>query len=141
MNVVNLCFYAEGYYSGQTYEENVLISEEFYEKIKDSISEMEVYIDELDGKHSEILGEIDIQPCDEKDIPKWYTNTKSDGEKFRERLYYLCEDLGLDLNSDEEEVNKYIETLDYNIDVTVSVKKSDKDKLIKFVEGLKNHES
>ncbi len=138
MNVVNLCFYAEGYYSGQTYEENVIISEELYEKIKDRVSEMEVYIDELDGKHSEVLGEIDIQPCNEKDIPEWYTNASNDGEKFRERLYYICEDLGLDLNSDEENVDEYIETLDYNIDVTVSIKKSDKDKLLKFVENLKN---
>ena len=37
MNLVNLNFYAEGYYSGQTYEENILITEDFYNKIKDKV--------------------------------------------------------------------------------------------------------
>lgn len=141
MNVVNLCFYAVGYYSGQTYEENVLISEEFYKKIEDRVSQMKIYISELDGKHSEVLGEIDVQPCDEKDIPEWYTNPDNDGESFREELYYLCEELGLDLSLDEENVDKYIKTLDHNINVTVSIKKSDKNRLLKFVESLKNYES
>lgn len=88
MNVVNLCFSAEGYYSGQVYEENVTISEEFYEKIKDKVSEMEVYISELDGKHSEVLGEIDVQPCEEKDIPEWYTETGMMG-KNSERIFII----------------------------------------------------
>ena len=35
MDIVNLNFYAEGYYSGSTYEENITVSKEFYEKIKD----------------------------------------------------------------------------------------------------------
>ena len=34
MDIVNLNFYAEGYYSGSTYEENITVSKEFYKKLK-----------------------------------------------------------------------------------------------------------
>ena len=138
MNVVNLCFSAEGYYSGQIYEENVTISEESYEKIKDKVDSMEVYISEsVDGKHSEVLGEIDIQKCEEKDIPEWWAESKCDGETFREQLYRICDDLDLDLNADEIKVADYIESLDYQVEVTVTVKKSNKYKLIAYADGLK----
>ena len=139
MNVVNLCFSAEGYYSGQVYEENVTISEESYEKIKDKVDSMEVYISEsdVDGKHSEVLGEIDIQKCEEKDISEWLTETKCDGETFREHLYYICDELGFDLNDDEITVEDYIKSLDYQVEVTVMVKKSNKDKLIAYADSLK----
>ena len=137
MNVVNLCFSAEGYYSGQIYEENVTISEELYEKIKDKVVSMDVYIYGLDGKHSEVLGEIDVQPCEEKDIPKWWAESKCDGETFREQLYRICDDLNLDLNADEITVEDYIKSLDYQVEVTVMVKKSNKDKLIAYADSLK----
>ena len=136
MNVVNLCFYAEGYYSGQTYEENVLISEELFEKIKDKVSDMKVSVADLDGKYSEVLGKIEAQACDESKITDWYGSSDSDGEKFRENLYYLCEYLGLDLSEDENRVNKFIASIDYKVDVTVSVRKSKKAELLKFVETL-----
>ena len=108
MNVVNLCFYAEGYYSGQEYEENITISEEMYENIKHEIDDMQVYISSLDGKHSEVLGDIDIQPCEENNIKDWYLETKNDGESFWERLQKVCKAKGLDILKDVEEVKNYI---------------------------------
>ena len=137
MNVVNLCFYATGYYSGQEYEENVTISEEMYEKIKDEIDNMEVYIPDLDGKHSEILGEIDIQPCEESEIADWYSETRNDGESFWERLQEVCQNKGLNIVQDVEEVEKFIQSLDFNVEITLSVRKSKIDELITFVKSLK----
>ena len=137
MNVVNLCFYAEGYYSGQEYEENVTISEEMYEKIKDEIDNMKVYIYELDGKHSEVLGEIDIQPCEESEIADWYSETRNDGESFWERLQEVCQDKGLDIVKDVEEVEKFINSLDFCVEVTLRIRKSKVDELKAFAETLK----
>ena len=137
MNVVNLCFYATGYYSGQEYEENVTISEEMYEKIKDEIGNMEVYIPDLDGKYSEMLGEIDIQPCEESGIADWYSETKNDGESFWERLQEVCQDKGLDIVKDVVEVEKFIKSLDFCVEVTLSVRKSKLDELKAFAETLK----
>lgn len=136
MNVVNLCFYAEGYYSGQEYEENVTISEEMYENIKHEIADMQVYIPDLDGKHSEVCGDIDIQPCEESEIEDWYSETKNDGESFWERLQEVCQEKGLDIVKDVEEVEKYIKGLDFNVEVTLSVRKSKVDELKAFAEKL-----
>ena len=137
MNVVNLCFYATGYYSGQEYEENVTISEEMYEKIKDEIDNMKVYISDLDGKHSEILGEIDIQPCEENEIADWYSDTKNDGDSFWEELQEVCKSKGLDIVKDVEEVENFIKLLDFCIEVTLSVRKSKVDELKAFADTLK----
>ena len=137
MNVVNLCFYAEGYYSGQEYEESVTISEEMYEKIKDEIDNMKVYIYELDGKHSEGLGEIDIQPCEESEIADWYSDTKNDGDSFWNKLQEVCKSKGLDIVKDVEEVEKFINSLDFCVEVTLSVRKSKVDELKEFAETLK----
>ena len=82
MDIVNLCFYAEGYYSGSTYEENITVSKEFYEKIKDKVEEMEVCVYELDGKHSTTYGNIEVQSCNEEDIIDWWEETKNDGSFF-----------------------------------------------------------
>lgn len=137
MNVVNLCFYATGYYSGQEYEENVTISEEMFEKIKDEIGNMEVYIPDLDGKHSEVLGEIDIQPCEESEIADWYSETRNDGESFWERLQEVCHDKGLDIVKDVEEVEKFIKSLDFYVEVTLNIRKSKVDELKAFADTLK----
>lgn len=130
-------FYAIGYYSGQEYEENVTISEEMYDKIKGEIDNMEVYIPDLDGKYSEVLGTINIQPCEENEIEDWYSETRNDGESFWERLQEVCQDKGLDIVKDVQEVEKFIESLDFCIEVTLSVRKSKVDKLKAFVKTLK----
>lgn len=137
MNVVNLCFYAEGYYSGQEYEENVTISEEMYEKIEHEIADMKVYVPELDGKYSEILGEIDVQFCEESKIADWCSCVKNDGELFWDKLKEICQYKGLDIVNDIEEVDKFINSLDFCVDVTLSVKKSKVDELKAFAESLK----
>ena len=137
MNVVNLCFYATGTYSGQEYEENVTISEGMYEKIKDEIDNMKVYIPELDGKYSEVLGEIEVQPCEEAEIADWYSDTKNDGDSFWKELQKICQSKGLDVVKDVEEVEKFIQSLDFNVEITLSVRKSKIDELITFVKSLK----
>lgn len=39
MDIVKLNVYAEAYYSGATYEEDVVISRNLYEKIKEELNE------------------------------------------------------------------------------------------------------
>lgn len=139
MDIVNLCFYAEGYYSGSTYEENVTVSKEFYEKIKDKVEEMEVCIYELDGKYSETYGYIDIQPCKEEDIINWYRETENDGNVFYSELSWTCSCyFNLDLDKEIKKVQEYIDSLDTHVEIEVRVKKSQKDKLMDFVRKLDN---
>ena len=39
MELVNVSLFAEGYYSGETYEENIWIKKSSYEKLKDDFPE------------------------------------------------------------------------------------------------------
>lgn len=139
MDIVNLCFYAEGYYSGSTYEENITVSKEFYEKIKDKVEEMKVCVYELDGKHSTTYGNIEVQSCNEEDIIDWWEETKNDGSFFYSELSWICQCyFNLDLDKEIKEVKEYIDSLDTYVEVEVRVKKSQKDKLMDFVETLNN---
>lgn len=139
MDVVNLCFYAEGYYSGSTYEENITVSKEFYDKIKDKVEEMEVCVYELDGKHSTTYGNIEIQSYNEEDIIDWWEETENDGSVFYSELSWTCSCyFNLDLDKEIKEVKEYIDSLDTYVEVEVRVKKSQKDKLMDFVETLNN---
>lgn len=139
MDIVNLCFYAEGYYSGSTYEENVTVSKEFYEKIKDKVEEMEVCIYELDGKYSETYGNIEIQSYNEEDIIDWWEETENDGNVFYSELSWICQCyFNLDLDKEIKEVEEYIDSLDTYVEIEVRVKKSQMDKLVEFMHKLDN---
>lgn len=138
MDVVNLCFYAEGYYSGSTYEENITVSKEFYEKIKDKVEEMEVCVYELDGKHSTTYGNIEIQSYNEEDIIDWWEETENDGSVFYDELSWICGYLNLDLDKEIKEVEEYIDSLDTYEKIEIRVKKSQMDKLVEFMHKLDN---
>ena len=139
MDIVNLCFYAEGYYSGSTYEENITVSKEFYEKIKDKVEEMEVCVYELDGKHSTTYGNIEVQSCNEEDIIDWWEETKNDGSFFYSELSWICQCyFNLDLDKEIKEVEEYIDSLDTYVEIEVRVKKSQMDKLVEFMHKLDN---
>ena len=139
MDIINLCFYAEGYYSGSTYEENITVSKEFYEKIREKVEEMEVCVYELDGKHSTTYGNIEVQSCNEEDIIDWWEETKNDGSFFYSELSWICQCyFNLDLDKEIKEVEEYIDSLDTYVEIEVRVKKSQMDKLVEFMHKLDN---
>lgn len=139
MDIVNLNFYAEGYYSGSTYEENITISKEFYEKIKDKLEEMEVCVYELDGKHSTTYGNIEVQSCNEENIIDWWEETENDGSFFYNELSWICKCyFNLDLDKEIKEVEEYIDSLGTYEKIEIRVKKSQMDKLVEFMHKLDN---
>jgi len=58
MNLTNVSIYAEGHYSESTHAEDVFIKTESYNRFKEQIDGIEIYIGGLDGKHSEC--EVDL---------------------------------------------------------------------------------
>lgn len=138
MNIVNLCCYGEAYYSGSTYEENIAINEEFYEKIKSIFTnDYKIYLGELDGKHSEVMGTIDIQYFDENEIADaGFDKDDNDGDSFYWNLKDRVDELGFDLDEEIKKVKDYINSLDMMVDVMVRVKKSDKSKIINYALSL-----
>lgn len=136
MNLVLIQASAEGYYSENTYEEGIFITEESYEKIKDV--EIGVCICELDGKHSEVEADIVITKYTEEELLGTDIEIDSDGESLYYPLEEIFENYGLDLDQEVRYVKEYLNTLDTYITLEVIVKKSQIGKVREFVKNLQN---
>lgn len=137
MELVNVCLSAEGYYSGSTYEDNIWIKKSSYEKLRD-IFPTKIGCGELDGKFSEVMGNVEIQD-------DWHTDeeyskagdAKHDGDYLEWELEELYKENNLDWNSEQKEIKEYFNNLDVWEEVTVSIPSSKKSELMKFVKTLK----
>ena len=132
MNLVNINVYGEGYYSGSSYEESIFLLEEDYKELGKDLDGIEVYLGELDGKHSEVYGEVYVEIITEEMQKTYNFNKNNDGEE----LYDLIEELSPNSKNMVERAKKYIETLDSLIDITFTVKKSQVGKIREVVSEL-----
>jgi len=135
MNIIEINATAEGYYSGNTYEENIYISKDFYETIKDDVENLSFYIDELDGKHSGCEVTICIFEYTEEQLLNMEIC-----DHGNDRLYdYILEFENIDeemFEADIKKVGDYLDSLDAITNLTVKVKKSNIEKVLKFCENL-----
>ena len=129
MNLVNINVYGEGYYSGSSYEESIFLLEEDYKELGKDLDGIEVYLGELDGKHSEVYGEVYVEIITEEMQKTYNFNKNNDGEE----LYDLIEELSPNSKNMIERAKKYIETLDSLVDITFTVKKSQVEKIKEVV--------
>ena len=137
MNIVNLCCYGEGNYSGASYEENIAISKDTYEQIKPNIDSLEVCLGELDGKHSCVYGEVEAQPFTEEEIADaGFDETHDDGDEMYWQLKEVFESHEMNLDNEIKLVKDYIKSLDLVVDVTVRVKSSNAEKIREFATSL-----
>lgn len=137
MELVNVCLFAEGCYSGRTYEDNIWIKKSSYEKLRD-IFPTEISCGELDGKHSDVMGEVEIQ--DDWQTDEEYAkagDAEHDGNHLECELEDLYEDNNLDWDLEQKEIKEYFDNLDVWEEVTVTIPSSKKTKLMEFVETLK----
>lgn len=136
MELVNVCLYGEGYYSGATYEDNIWIKKSSYEKLEDIFPEEE-YCGELDGKHSETMGDISIQDY-------WKTDEQfaklgmgeCDGDYLECGLKDLYGSNNLDWEAEQKEIKEYFDGLDVWEDVTVKIPVSKEAEFYNFVKEL-----
>ena len=138
MKLVKVCLYAEGYYSEATYEDNIWIKKSTYEKLKDKFP-LKIACGELDGKHSDVYGDVEIQ--DEWETDEDYAKAgiaECDGEILEDELKELYEDNGFDWNKEQKKIKKYFDGLDVWEEVTINIPASKKAELMDFVETLKN---
>ena len=136
MELVNVNLYAEGYYSGATYEDNIWIKESSYEKLRD-IFPTEISCGELDGKHSEVMGEVKIQN-------NWHTDedfakagrSEGDGDCLELELIDFYNEHGLDWDAEQDEIDEYFDGLDIWKDVTIALPESKIPALRKYADCL-----
>lgn len=137
MELVKIGAYAEGYYSGQSYEEDIFITKESYEKFKEDIDSIEIYIYELDGKHSEVEADLEIEELTEEDLLTLDLDKMNDGEDLYYKLKRIFENNNLSLNEEMGKIDDYLSKLDSIVTFEVTVKKSQKDKVLDFIKILK----
>lgn len=145
MDIVKLNVYAEAYYSGSTYEEDVVISKSLYEKIKTELNEYDsennenakgIYIGELDGKHSEVDGNLYVEVYSEDKIAKCSWNLNEDGDRLYYKVKDICDEKGLDLDEDIKIVKEYLKNVDSYVKVSIRTKKSNVEKIRQYAESL-----
>lgn len=136
MELVNINLFAEAYYSGRTYEDNIWIKKTSYEKLM-SVFPEEISYGELDGKYSEVMGEVEVQDYSHTD--EYYAKNADiahDGDYLEWSLRDLYESNGLDWVGEQKEINEYLSHLDLYEEITVSVPHSKVEELMKFVDNL-----
>lgn len=145
MDIVKLNVYAEAYYSGATYEENVVISKSLYEKIKTELDEYDsdnnenargVYVGELDGKHSEVEGDLSVEIYSEDKVADCSWDLNEDGDMLYYKVKDICDGNDLDLDKDIENVKEYLKNVDSYVEIYIRTKKSNVDKIKEYVESL-----
>lgn len=145
MDIVKLNVYAEAYYSGATYEEDVVISKNLYEKIKTELDEYDsdnnenargVYIGGLDGKHSEVEGDLSVKVYSEDEIADCSWDLNEDGDSLYYKVKDICDEKDLDLDEDIKSVQDYLKNVDSYVEISIMVKKSNVEKVKEYAESL-----
>lgn len=145
MDIVKLNVYAEAYYSGATYEEDVVISRNLYEKIKEELNEYDsennenasgIYVGELDGRHSEVEGDLSIEVYSEDEVADCDWNLNEDGDRLYYKVKDICDEKDLDLDEDIKAVKEYLKNVDSYVEISIMAKKSNVDKIREYAESL-----
>ena len=145
MDIVKLNVYAEAYYSGATYEEDVVISRNLYEKIKTELDEYDsennenargVYVGELDGKHSEVEGDLSVKVYSEDEVADCSWDLNEDGDMLYYKIKDICDEKDLDLDEDIKTVQDYLKNVDSYVEISIMVKKSNVEKVKEYAESL-----
>ena len=145
MDIVKLNVYAEAYYSGAVYEEDVVISKSLYEKIKTELDEYNsennenasgIYVGELDGKHSEVEGDLYIEVYSEDEVADCDWNLNEDGDRLYYKVKDICDEKNLDLDEDIKTVKEYLKNVDSYVEISIRTKKSNVEKIREYANSL-----
>lgn len=138
MKLVRIEGYACGYYSDAEWNDQMYLTEESYEKVKDYVDDLDIYVYELDGKHSETQADIDVTIVDEKDFSRYSWEGQYDGYDIVETLQDNLSRAGIEIDLDEEKAkaDEIIKNIDGSTTIEVTVKKSQVELVREFVSSL-----
>ena len=145
MDIVKLNLYAEAYYSGAVYEEDVVISKSLYEKIKTELDEYDsennknargIYVGELDGKHSDVEGDLYIEMYSDDEVAEGNWSLNEDGSNLYYKVKDICDEKNLDLDEDIKIVKEYLKNVDSYVEISIRARKSNVEKIKKYANSL-----
>lgn len=105
---VHLKVSAEGYKSGATNEDEIFLTPEMYEEIKEGLGTT-MWFHELDGKHSEQEEDIFMQVVTEKDLENFEFLDSRSGS-LRELVMYESPRSPEEFHAIHAEVRSYVKT-------------------------------
>lgn len=115
---INLC--GSGCYSGASYNETIFLLEEDYLKLNADLNGEEIYLGELDGKHSEVFGEVYVSEIENDDLENYNFDIKNDGDD----LYYYMKEIDKNVDEYIHRSQEFIYSIDSMVVVSFKVKKS-----------------
>jgi len=77
-NLVMINFFGEGYYSGNSESQTMIIEKSFYEDFKEEIDKYVPYFHELDGKHSEVRGNLTVSNITKENLGRVVASVMED---------------------------------------------------------------
>lgn len=136
MDVTNIYFYAEGYYSGKTYAENVIVPTPSLHGMESDIAALKLYVSDLDGKHSEVLGEVGLQHFTEEEAEDMEWAVDNDGDMLYEALKKVFAAHGKDLDMEIDAAECFVQSLNSFVEIPVRVRKSQVETVREFCRNL-----
>ena len=159
IKIIQLNLFACAYYSGAEYSEQLFITtqdyikyfgneqdtdaETFAEYVKDRWEGEEIYVGELDGKHSEVYGTVEVDFWTLEQIKEYWGENSSanDGEHMLNELIYAVETSHNEsrveiMENIKKHVNELIESIDTKVTIECKVPKDKVEELKAFVEQL-----
>ena len=92
-NLVMINFFGEGYYSGNTESHSMIVDKAFYEQYQNEINSYQPSSYELDGKHSDVSGDLSIEYITRDNLDHVVaTVVEDDHYPVYEVLCDLCDD-------------------------------------------------
>lgn len=157
VEAIEFHLYGEAFYSGKEYNESIIITKEdfidyysiFGIKYK-MLEDHEVSLGELDGKHSEVIGNIEVIEHTAKDFENGFDADEDDGCRLEEFLLETVFNEYADCNSSE--ISEYVDENFSNIEdntynfiascqkneyITVLIPRGRANEVLEFVKTLK----
>lgn len=155
--LIELSLSAVGNYSGATYSEEVLITpqdyikyfgsgqdtdaETFEEFVESEWQGKEIYVGELDGKHSEVSGDVDVEFWDAEEITEYWEEPSNDGNRLIYEIAHMAEmssnESSIDIiNNIKSHVKELVESIGTKVTIECRVPKDKVDELREFVKQL-----
>lgn len=154
--LIELNLYAEAYYSGAEYNESVFITpqdyikyfgsgqdtdaETFEEYVENQWDDREISVGELDGKHSDVYGNVEVDFWDAERIAEYWEKPDNDGDKL---LHALADEASSPddsysqvIENIQKNANEVIESIGTKVTVECRVPKDKVAELKAFVEQL-----
>lgn len=136
MDITNIYFYAEGYYSKQSYEENVAVPTAALRGMESEIEALKIYVSDLDGKHSEILGEVGLQHFTKEEVEDMEWAADNAGKQLYIALKEVFAAHGKDIHMEIDAAECFVQSLDTFVEIPVRVRKSQIETVREFCKNL-----